>query len=156
MKDTEILTSIIPKEELATPKTEVMKLPSNTISFKSNIYYNNLIEKIKYEGDYLIENCFKIKNTIILCKYSEISFLGDEKDLFGKVIDKEKEINSIILVNEEEVICYIKLDPDIYNKIQINSFYLFNCVKTIKDNNEDNDKDNDEDNERKNRKNCCN
>jgi len=147
IKDIEILDSITPKKELTTPKTEIMILPSNDISFKSNIYYKNLKGKIKYKGDYFIENCFRIENTITLSKYSDITFLGDEKDVFGKIIDKEKEIKSIILVNEEEVICTIKLDPEMYNKIQINSFYLFNCVKRIKDNNEDNVKDNDEDND---------
>jgi len=139
MKDTEILDSSDPKKELKTPKNEVIILPNIEISFKSNKYYNNLKGKIKYDGDYFITNCFKIDNTIELCKYSGITFLGDEKDVFGKIIDKEKDTKSIILVNEEEIICSIKLNQEMYNKIQINSFYIFNCVKRIKDNNEDSD-----------------
>ena len=144
MKDIEILDSSDQKKKLLIPKNEVMILPNNKISFKLNKYYYNLKEKIKYEGDYYIENCFKYDNTIALCKYSNITFLGNEKDVFGKIIDKEKDIKSIILVNEEEIICSIKLNSDMYNKIQINSFYMFNCVKIIKDNNENNIKDSDE------------
>ena len=130
LEDFILVNQLLKKERnrliLPTPKMERIILKQ--IKFKKNIFLENYDEDLLYEGEYIIENCLKLNNVIILLKHSNILYL-DNKEFYGKLIDKKA--NLLIAVDKDEYICYIKALKNFDNS-DCNEFYLFKNLNFIK------------------------
>ena len=133
----ELKSSINEKKILIAPSENIIEYKKNNFEyiFERNKYYDNLKNKIKYEGLYIITNSLINQNKLItLFKYSTIEYIGNLYDIFGKIINIDEKNLSCLLVNENEDICSLKLNDNLFELIQINHYYSINHIRLVNEN----------------------